>query len=78
MGSLVNCEVFEDISDIIALYNRIWDEVKAAQYDCKQCTSERLSVAERLPNGSLFKMLSFYNMFSGIGIFQGWSFSFLP
>jgi spermidine/putrescine transport system substrate-binding protein len=31
MGSLVNCEVFEDISDIIALYNRIWDEVKAAQ-----------------------------------------------
>jgi len=31
LDSLVNCEVFEDISDIIGLYNRIWDEAKASQ-----------------------------------------------
>jgi spermidine/putrescine transport system substrate-binding protein len=31
MSSLENCEVFEDLSDIIGVYNRIWDEVKAAQ-----------------------------------------------
>lgn len=31
LNSLENCEVYEDLSDIIAVYNRIWDEVKAAQ-----------------------------------------------
>ena len=31
LDSLDNCEVFEDVSDIIEIYNRIWDEVKAAQ-----------------------------------------------
>jgi spermidine/putrescine transport system substrate-binding protein len=31
MDSLENCEVFEDVSDIISTYNRIWDEIKAAQ-----------------------------------------------
>ncbi len=31
LDSLDNCEVFEDVSDIIATYNRIWDEIKAAQ-----------------------------------------------
>ncbi|HHY81718.1 MAG TPA: ABC transporter substrate-binding protein [Clostridiales bacterium] len=31
LESLDNCEVFEDLSDIIGLYNRIWDEVKASQ-----------------------------------------------
>jgi len=31
MSSLENSEVFEDLSDIISIYNRIWDEIKAAQ-----------------------------------------------
>ena len=30
LDSLDNCEVFEDVSDIIEVYNRIWDEIKAA------------------------------------------------
>ena len=30
LDSLDNCEVFEDVSDVIEVYNRIWDEVKAA------------------------------------------------
>lgn len=30
IDSLDNCEVFEDVSDIIEVYNRIWDEIKAA------------------------------------------------
>lgn len=31
MDSLEGSEVFEDLSDIIEVYNRIWDEIKAAQ-----------------------------------------------
>jgi spermidine/putrescine transport system substrate-binding protein len=30
LDSLDNCEVFEDVSDVIEVYNRIWDQVKAA------------------------------------------------
>jgi spermidine/putrescine transport system substrate-binding protein len=29
MDSLEGSEVFEDLSDIIEVYNRIWDEIKA-------------------------------------------------
>lgn len=31
MNSLEGSEVFEDLSDIIEVYNRIWDEIKASQ-----------------------------------------------
>ena len=31
MDSLEGSEVFEDLSDIIEVYNRIWDEIKAAR-----------------------------------------------